>query len=467
MEHLFGTDGIRGPVGQGFFTCHELSRFGTVFAIWARRAFDRPKPQILLVSDTRISCCWIKSCIATGLLTEQVTLHDGGILPTPAALTILRSDPRFDAALVISASHNPYQDNGIKILVPSGKLTPEEEESFTRIWRQMENATPLQVGPESFGTIEWRPEAPDLYIQQLISGYDPHFLRGLTIVLDCANGATYKVAPDAFRRLGACVITLGTSPNGYNINRLCGSLSMQSLQEAVITHKAHIGFAFDGDGDRVLAVTADGQVRDGDDLLAILLDHPLYAETPAVVGTPMTNFGFEEFLGSKGKKLVRAAVGDRFVAQSLQEQGLMLGGEPVGHIILMDGIPSGDGIRVALRIIESIQKNNNWLLESFTKYPQENATLPRWGKIALTEEPCTGIIRHAEEMCAGGRVLVRCSGTEPIIRLMVEARTRAVASQTMAYLISALTTISQKPTEALHTEGHYDFHEHLPLQESI
>ncbi len=464
MEHLFGTDGIRGPVGQGFFTRNELFRFGAVFAAWARRAFDRPNPQILVASDTRISCCWIKNCIATGLLTEQVTIHDAGILPTPAALAILRADKRFDVALVISASHNPYQDNGIKIIVPSGKLTTEEEETFTRLWAQADDISIMHLEPESFGTTEYRSDVSEIYTHYITSGFNANFLRSLTIVLDCANGATYKIAPEIFRRFGACVITLGTSPNGYNINRICGSLSTQSLQEAVVAHKANIGFAFDGDGDRVLAVNANGQVKDGDDLLAILLDHPAYAENPAVVGTPMTNVAFEEFLAKRGKKLIRAAVGDRFVAQTLQENNLSVGGEPVGHIILMDGIPSGDGIRAALRIVESLQQTNNWLMETFVKYPQETQTIPRWGQIDLTHDSCTAVIQRAEKMTDGGRVLVRCSGTEPVIRLMAEARTQKIAKETLQYLITALTDLSQ---ESMPAKGPYDFNQHLPLQENI
>lgn len=464
MEHLFGTDGIRGPVGEGFFTRNELSRFGAVFAAWARRAFDRPNPQILIASDTRISCCWIKSCVATGLLTEQVTIHDAGVLPTPAALAILRADDRFDAALVISASHNPYQDNGIKIIVPSGKLTTEEEATFTRIWKQIEQASQVQPGPESFGSIHYRPEVSETYAQYILSAFPAHLLDGLTIVLDCANGATYKIAPELFRRIGACVIPLGTSPNGYNINRLCGSVSTQNLQEAVIAHKAHIGFAFDGDGDRVLAVNGQGQVKDGDDLLAILLDHPVYAENPAVVGTPMTNGALEDFLITRKKRLIRAAVGDRFVAQALQENNLSIGGEPVGHIILTDGIPSGDGIRAALRIIESIKHSKNWAMETFVKYPQETQTVPRWGKIDLTQENCISIIKQAEQMSGGGRVLVRCSGTEPVIRIMVEAHSQKVAKDTLQYLVTAITSISQEP---IPSKGPYDFNQHLPLQENI
>lgn len=463
MEYLFGTDGIRGPVGQGFFTRNELSRFGAVFAAWTRRTFERTNPQILIASDTRLSCSWIKSCIATGLLTEQVTMHDAGIIPTPAALTVLRLDDKFDAALVISASHNPYQDNGIKIIVPSGKLTTEQEETFTRLWKQTDQYIP-QVSPESFGDIHCCHEVAEMYAHHLLSGFTPHFLRGLTIVLDCANGATYRLAPDIFRRLGACVITLGTAPNGYNINRLCGSLSIQSLQEAVVSHKAHIGFAFDGDGDRVLAVNADGEVKDGDELLALLLEHPAYAETSAIVGTPMTNRALENLLEKRGKRLLRAPVGDRFIAQTLQEQNLHIGGEPVGHIILMDGIPSGDGIRAALRIVESLQHTNNWHMETFIKYPQETQTIPRWGKIDLNQEPCTSIIKQAEKMCNGGRVLVRCSGTEPVIRLMVEAESSRLAKEIIHYLATAITAISQ---ESLSQKGPYDFAQNLPLQENI
>lgn len=460
MEHLFGTDGIRGPVGEGFFTRNELSRFGAVFAVWARRAFDRPNPQILIASDTRISCCWIKSCIAAGLLTEQVTMHDVGVLPTPAALNILRADKQFDAALVISASHNPYQDNGIKILVPSGKLSAEEEETFTRLWGQIPQASQLQTGPESFGSINYRPEIAELYTHHIIASFPHKFLQGLTVVLDCANGATYKIAPEIFRRLGACVITLGASPNGYNINRLCGSLSTKILQEAVVSHRAHIGFAFDGDGDRVLAINDTGQIKDGDDLLAILLEHPAYADLPAVVGTPMTNGALEKFLINKNKKLIRASVGDRFVAQSLQENGLIVGGEPVGHIILADGIPSGDGIRAALRIVESIKYSNNWHMETFDKFPQEIQTLPRWGTIDLAQEACATVIQCAEKMTNGGRVLVRCSGTEPVIRIMVEAPSQKLAKDTATYLTSAITSISQEQTTK---RSPYDFNQNIPL----
>lgn len=465
MERLFGTDGIRGPVGQGFFTRNELYRFGAVFASWARRAFDRVNPQILIVSDTRISCAWIKSCIATGILTEHVTIHDAGVLPTPAALSLLRSDSKFDAALVISASHNPYHDNGIKIFVKSGKLTVEEEETFTRIWSsrlQTEFEGPLL--PESFGTVECRPEATEFYINQIVAQYKQNFLKGLTIVLDCANGATYRVGPEIFRRLGACVVPLGNTPNGYNINRLCGSLSTQALQEAVIANQAHIGFAFDGDGDRVLAVSGAGMLKDGDDLLAILAEHPDYAETPAIIGTVMTNLACEEYFANLGKKLVRAPVGDRFVAQKIQELGLVIGGEPVGHIILMDGLPSGDGIRAALRTVESIQHTGNWQMKTFNKYPQEHCSIPRLGTIDLNQEPFKGVIESAQTMVQNGRILVRCSGTEPLIRIMVEDPVADNARKVAQYLVKTITALSHNPHSS---KGTYDLTETIIHQETI
>ena len=268
--------------------------------------------------------------------------------------------------------------------------------------------------------------------------YFPGMLTGLTIVLDVAHGATYQVAPEIFSRLGAQVIAINHEPDGYNINKACGALHLTSLQESVTRFQADIGFAFDGDGDRVIAVNRHGIVKNGDDILALLLEHPDYESVPEIVGTIMTNQGLVPFLKEKNKQLIRTSVGDKYIAEQLTKKQLLLGGEPSGHIILQNMINTGDGILVALKLLETLQHTENWDLETFTPFPQVMLNIPVAHKRDLNELPYRTIIDAAEQQLPEGRILVRYSGTELLLRVMVESNTHTGAMQACQDLANTL-----------------------------
>lgn len=338
-------------------------------------------------------------------------------MPTPAAMHLLEKGP-FDCAIIVSASHNPWVDNGIKIIDRTGKLSLEDEKLITQLF---EEHTTIEDSYDTFGAEYPFSQAADLYLQSVLQHFKTDFLSGYKIILDVAHGATYKTAPALFKALGAEVHTLNNTPNGININERCGALHPEGLQEAVRMLEADIGFAFDGDGDRVIAVSRQGLLKDGDDLLVFLMEHPAYRQQPAIVGTAMSNEGLASFLQSKGKRLIRTAVGDKYVQERLVEESLMLGGEPSGHIILRDLLLSGDGVLVALRVMEAMQETNNVDLVTFAKLPQVLINLPVAHKKDLSEGLLGELITAAQAQMSPGRVLVRFSGTEPLLRIMVEA----------------------------------------------
>ena len=262
--------------------------------------------------------------------------------------------------------------------------------------------------------------AAEQYAQKITSLFPQSFLTGQKIVLDCAHGATYRIAPHIFKMLGAETLVINNKPDGYNINRNCGALHLETLQKEVVKHSADMGFAFDGDGDRVLAVNSAGETKDGDDILAILLGHPDYESLPTVVGTIMSNQGFEAHLKNMNKSLLRTPVGDKYIVDALIQQKLTLGGEPSGHTILHDIISTGDGILVALKVVETVLKTNNKTLKSFGKFPQILINVPIKKQRDLNEPPLSDVIAASREKLPTGRLLVRYSGTEPLVRVMAE-----------------------------------------------
>ncbi len=413
---LFGTDGIRGTVGNEPFTNYSLIKLGNAIARWAQQKYGA-HPTFLLAHDTRISCSLVKSSLKSGLLLSPIHLYDAHILPSPAVLRLMQLDKQFDCGIIISASHNPYQDNGIKIIdTTTGKLSGADEQIITDIfYNQMFNEQYATLGVEKPFS-----DASERYINNLVSLFPKNFLQGNKIVLDCAHGATYKVAPIIFERLGAHVTILHDYPNGININKQCGSLFPDTLQQTVISQQATIGFAFDGDGDRVIAVNKYGQIKNGDDMLALLSTLQPYDACPVVVGTVMSNQGFEIFLRNNHKQLVRTAVGDKFIAEHLSHNGLLLGGEPSGHIIMYDYLPTGDGIFTALRTVQAIQKSDNWEMKTFTKFPQVIINLPVKIKKDLASSPIADLIAESTKQLHVGRLVVRYSGTEPLLRIMIE-----------------------------------------------
>lgn len=421
MNTLFGTDGIRGRVGTGWFVAEQLSQLGNALALWALNRYG-PQAHILMLHDTRESCQWIKETLQRALMHHGISSSDAHVLPTPAALHLMQQQPTFDGAFIISASHNPYDDNGIKIIDRlSGKLSIHDEELIISFLGQPIPDTPLN--PVLISSYQ---EAEAAYCSSIMQQIDVN-LTGITVVLDVAHGATYRVAEQLFSALGATVIMLNHSPNGRNINAQCGSTDLASLQQTVLATGATLGFAFDGDGDRVIAVNHSGIIKDGDDLLTLLLDHPRYSALPTVVGTIMSNQGFEHHLAHKGKTLIRTPVGDKHIVERLLRDNLILGGEPSGHIIMRDLIGTGDGILVALRTLEAIIYTENGDLKTFTKYPQIIINVPTKERKDLTLSPFNELIAHAQQELVQGRIVVRFSGTENCLRVMVEAPTKELA----------------------------------------
>lgn len=446
LPNLFGTDGIRGAIGTHPFTQEHLITLGKALAQWAQQKYNKPQPHILMLHDTRISCSWVKACLKTGLLGSAVKVYDAQVLPTPGACVLMQEYSllaSIDCAFIISASHNPFDDNGIKILDHSGKLSERDEQAITQIFYAHQKPTDYRtLGKDlMFGNAE------SLYCAKIAAHFAPTMLKGLKIVLDCAHGATYRTAPRIFKKLGAQVITINNKPNGYNINEQCGAVHPEQLQQEVLLHEADAGFAFDGDGDRVVAVNHLGEVKEGDDILALLAEHPAYTKQTTIVGTVMTNCGLEAHLHKSNKTLVRTPVGDKHIVHKLAEQDLMLGGEPSGHIVCGDLLMAGDGVLAALRVMESVIATGNRAMKSFEKYPSVLINIQTHYKPDLTQEPCASIIAHAQQILPLGRIVIRYSGTEPLLRIMIEAESYAVAEKHAADLAQKIEIILRKESQ--------------------
>jgi phosphoglucosamine mutase len=417
-RQLFGTDGVRGRAGE--FLTAEL-------AVALSRATvelcDEPHPQVLIVRDTRESGEMLEAAIAAGVTAAGGDVLLGGVLPTPAAPLLVRRHG-LQLAAVISASHNPYEDNGIKFFAADGfKLSDETE---IAIEQQMLNAGPQ---PDRIGRVRDLHGALEDYLRELHTRFADLDLSGMRVLLDCAHGATFRVAPEIFRRLGAEVDVLADSPDGRNINAGVGSTHIERLVETMVGGEHGAGFAFDGDGDRVLAVDRRGQVVDGDELIALAAMH--YKRVGRLDGggvavTVMTNYGFHTAMDEAGIDVATTAVGDRYVNEALRARGWRLGGEQSGHIIDLGFGPSGDGIASALLTLEALAGSDLAERHAMRKLPQRLVNLRAATREALASAMATAAVTQAveaasESLNGRGRVLVRASGTEPLIRVMVEA----------------------------------------------
>jgi len=421
-RRYFGTDGIRGKVGEPPVTADFVLRLG-----WAAGRVLARGPQrgsVLIGKDTRISGYLFESALQAGLSSAGVDIKLLGPMPTPAIAYLTRTF-HAEAGIVISASHNPYYDNGIKFFSGAGTKLPDEVELAI----EAELEKPMQTVDSSLlGKAERIVDAPGRYIEYCKSTVPLGMeLRGLTMVVDCANGATYHVSPNVFKELGAKVIKLGTSPDGLNINKACGSTDLKALQAAVLHNGADVGIAFDGDGDRVIMVDAKGEVVDGDEILFIMAQARVRAGTlrGPVVGTLMSNFGLEKALEELGCGLKRAKVGDRYVLEMMQETGAVLGGESSGHIISLDKATTGDGTVSALQVLAVMAETGRTLHElkqGMRKYPQTMVNVRTHCKFDFNSNPVVASVLAdvQRELADSGRVLLRASGTEPLIRVMVE-----------------------------------------------
>lgn len=439
--NLFGTDGIRGPIGTSLFTNQELHALGGALGAWLSQRYPA-SPFVLLAHDTRVSCSWVKAALQTGLLMHPVRIFDAEVLPTPAVsklLQVLKAQGMpISVGIIISASHNPFHDNGIKIVSVNGKISEADELAISKIYQeQLTDCCASHMHGHPRGIAQSLVAIQDGYLHAIEKMFQPKFLAGKKVILDCANGATSWLAPKIFERLGATVMTINNTPSGMNINDKCGALHPEQLQGAVLLHKADIGFAFDGDGDRVIAVSANGDVKNGDDLMAILIKHPTYNQS-TLVGTIMANAGFEAYLKAQGKELIRTQVGDKYVAEAMAAQKLTLGGEQSGHIILGDYLTTGDGIFAALRVCETLNQINDWRMETFAKYPQASKNLAVKEKKDLAAAPLADIIAATKAALPTARLVVRYSGTEPLLRIMAEAPTQHEAQNIVQKLAEQL-----------------------------
>ncbi|MDS4040914.1 MAG: phosphoglucosamine mutase [Candidatus Competibacter sp.] len=419
-KRYFGTDGIRGRVGEHPITAEFVLKLGwAVGRVLQTRGFNK----VVIGKDTRISGYMFESALEAGLSAAGVNIALLGPMPTPGIAYLTRT-LHACAGIVVSASHNPYYDNGIKFFSRDGQKLPDAAEE--RIEDLLEQ--PLEtVEPDVLGKAERIVDAAGRYIEFCKSTIPAHTsLAGLKIVVDCAHGATYHVAPSVFGELGATVIPIGVSPDGLNINLDCGSTRPAILRETVREQGADLGIAFDGDGDRVIMVDHRGEILDGDELLFIIARDRLRTGSRfnAVVGTLMTNLGLEIALRALGLELHRAKVGDRYVMERLLAENLILGGENSGHIICLDRTTTGDGIISALQVLAAMLqagKSLHDLKAGMTKYPQILINVSVAGAVDLHRAPILEAIRTVESQLGDhGRVLLRPSGTEPVVRVMVE-----------------------------------------------
>lgn len=428
-KRYFGTDGVRGKVGEAPITPDFVMRLGYAAGrVLASNdgSAHAEHPSVMIGKDTRISGYMLEAALQAGLSAAGVDVLLLGPMPTPAVAYLTRA-LRCQAGIVISASHNPYEDNGIKFFSGSGLKLPDAVER--RIEASLDS--PLEVMPSArLGRARRIDDADGRYIEFCKSTFpSERDLRDLRIVVDCAHGATYHIAPHVFHELGAEVIPLGVNPNGLNINLNSGSIAPQALQAAVIEHKADVGIAFDGDGDRVLICDSEGRLYDGDALIYIIAKHRQKRGVlkGGVVGTSMSNLGFEHALGKLGIEFKRADVGDRYVLELLQNEGWQLGGEASGHIICLDKHSSGDGIISALQVLHALRDLKRPLADltrELVVYPQILLNVPIIkGFDFRNDDRIQSALAEAESALNGsGRVLLRASGTEPVLRVMVEGR---------------------------------------------
>lgn len=439
-RRYFGTDGIRGRVGDTVINAEFMLKLG-----WAiGSVLPKGKHNTVLIGrDTRVSGSVLEAALQAGLASAGVTVRTLGVIPTPAVAYLTQS-MRAEAGIVISASHNPYDDNGIKIFDIEGRKFSDalELEIETLLDQPMSMATSEQLSDVKRLSYD----AQGRYIE-FCKGTFPHqfSLEGMRLVVDAANGAGYQVAPTIFRELGADVRVTGCEPDGFNINRDCGALHTERLQQLVIEHGAHLGIALDGDGDRLLLVDANGALVDGDEILAILAHEQSTGLRcrAGVVGTLMSNLGLEQCLQQSGIEFVRSNVGDRYVLEALLEKGWTLGGEASGHIIDLDYTTTGDGIVTALQVLRVMQAQQQTLAQLktvMTKRPQILQNLRYEGGIDVLNHPEVqqAVAEWTDKLADRGRVLLRLSGTEPLVRVMVEGNDHAEVSAAVDGLIATV-----------------------------
>lgn len=444
VRKFFGTDGIRGRVGSSAVSPEFVLKLG-----WAvgKVLVNGQRKSVLIGKDTRVSGYMLESALEAGLSAAGVDIHLLGPMPTPG-IAYLTQTLRASAGIVISASHNPYYDNGIKFFASDGtKLADEVEDAIeAALQKPMET-----VSPDKLGKASRVDDAPGRYIEFCKSRFPiGQRLTGLKIVVDCANGATYHIAPSVLEELGADVIETASTPDGFNINDGCGSTYPKTLQKVVKAEGADLGIAFDGDGDRVVFVDERGNLVDGDQILYIIAKDRLNKgePVPGVVGTVMSNLGLELALKQLGVKFYRANVGDRHVCEALRQRGWSLGGESSGHILCSDKTTTGDGIISALQVLAALTSSNvplSELCRDVKKLPQclINVETDNAGSVLAASDVISAKRACEELLDSRGRVLLRASGTEPLVRVMVEGESEGLVKKQAKKLAKVIEKVSQ------------------------
>ncbi len=423
----FGTDGIRGTVNKGFITGEKFFKFGLASGTYFKNQ-KRIKQIAVIAKDTRLSGYTLEPALVSGLVSGGMHVFTLGPIPTNG-LAMLTKAMKANMGIMITASHNPYYDNGLKLFGPDGmKLSDRIEKKIEKLIDAKNNSQ--LTNPKLLGRVKRLEDGNEKYIKILRKNFPKNFnLRGIKIVLDCANGACYKAAPKLLKDLGAKVFSIGIQPDGFNINDKCGSTYPSKIKSAVKKHKAHVGISFDGDADRLIMCDEDGKIIDGDQIIAMLARRWKYKKIlkGGVVGTLMSNYGLEKFLFKEKIKFVRSKVGDRYVKEKMKKLNFNLGGEQSGHIILGKFATTGDGLLVALEVLFSLRKNKKAgkLLNVFKPLPQILENINVKNKNVIDSFACKTAINKANKiMGLNGRILVRKSGTEPKIRIMAESNNK-------------------------------------------
>ncbi len=432
MNKYFGTDGIRGTVNQGNITGEKFFKFGLASGNYFKNQ-KKNKQIAIIAKDTRLSGYTLEPALVSGLVSGGMHVFTLGPLPTNG-LAMLTKSMKANMGIMITASHNSYKDNGLKLFGPDGmKLSDKIEKKIEKL---IDSKNTKQLSnPKMLGRVKRLEDANEKYIRILKGNFPKNFhLRNLKIVLDCANGAGYKSAPKLLKELGATVFSIGIKPNGLNINEKCGSTHPSKIQSAVKKLKAHVGISFDGDADRIIMCDENGKIIDGDQIIAMLARRWKSKKIlkGGVIGTLMSNYGLEKFLNKEKIRFLRSKVGDRYVKEKMKKLNFNLGGEQSGHIILGKFATTGDGLLVALEVLFSLRKvkKASKLLNVFKPVPQKLENLKVINKNVIESSKCKNAIRKASILMGiKGRVLVRKSGTEQKIRIMAESHDKRLISQ--------------------------------------
>ena len=449
----FGTDGIRGTANSFPMTPEIALKVGQAAGQYFRKKTKHNRPTVIIGKDTRVSGYMVESALQAGFNSVGFYTLLVGPMPTPAVAFLTRS-LRADLGVMISASHNPFGDNGIKLFGPDGFKLPDAVELEIEAMMDGESENPIVLAdPDKIGKAVRVEDAMGRYIESCKAAVSENLtLDGLRIVVDCANGAAYKVAPKILWELGAQVIRIGAEPDGFNINRNCGALHTDNLRQTVQSHGADLGIALDGDADRLILCDETGAIIDGDQIMATIgayMHKQGKLKGNGVVATQMSNMGLEKYLEREGMHLIRTNVGDRYVMEGMREGGYNIGGEASGHMILLDHATTGDGLLAALKFLEVMRVEGtraSVLGHRFTPFPQilENIKLPsrELADKILEDDGVKACIADVEkELGNSGRVLIRKSGTEPLVRVMVEAEDKEIVQQYVSKIVDCMNTL--------------------------